>query len=79
MAITDKDIEKLSKVFATKEDLKGYATKNDLLNSQDRIIKKIEDLTTEMKISYGQYRRHEDKLENHETRIQTLESKVINV
>ncbi|MDP4010611.1 MAG: hypothetical protein Q8P72_00095 [Candidatus Roizmanbacteria bacterium] len=28
--ITDRDIEKLAKVFATKDDLKGFATKDDL-------------------------------------------------
>lgn len=28
--ITDQDINKLAKVFATKEDLKGFATKEDL-------------------------------------------------
>ena len=30
--ITDADVKKISKVFATKDDLKGFATKDDLKN-----------------------------------------------
>jgi len=32
MAITDKDVAKLKKVFATKDDLKNFTTKDDLKN-----------------------------------------------
>ncbi len=40
--ITDNDIKKLKKDFATKADLKVYATKEDLLTSIDRIIKYVD-------------------------------------
>jgi hypothetical protein len=95
MALTKKDIEKLTDVFATKKDLENlsgvFATKQDLsdkvnnlrseltdriLTSQDKIIKKIEDMTIEMKMSYSQYKRHDEQLENHEKRIKVLEVKV---
>jgi hypothetical protein len=83
MAITNKDIEKLSEVFitkeeakqlATKKDLERYATKEDLkslkdeiltkvnddvLTSQDKIIKKLEDMSIEQKMAFSQYRRQE--------------------
>ncbi|MBI5700900.1 hypothetical protein HZC34_03510 [Candidatus Saganbacteria bacterium] len=80
---TKKDIEKLSDVFATKEDLKAFATKDDLsklrnemLTGQDKIIKKLEDMSIEQKMAYAQYKRHDEKIENHEVRIKTLETKV---
>lgn len=92
MAIDKKDIKKLSEVFATKEDLKAFATKEDLkafatkkdlgnlkgeiLVGQDKIMKKIEDITIEQKMAYSQYKRHENKLEDHEKRITSLEAKV---
>ena len=92
MAITTKDIEKLSEIFATKEDLKAFATKEDLkafatkgelanlkneiLAGQDKIMKKIEDISLEQKMAYSQYRRQEDKIEDHEKRIKSLEVKV---
>lgn len=84
MAITKKDIEKLSEVFATKEDLKGFATKEDLaslknemLTGQDKIMKKLEDISIEQKMAYSQSRRQEEKTDNHEIRIKILEEKVL--
>ena len=96
MAITKKDVEKLSEVFATKEDLskfearidQKFATKeefkqvandlsrfrNEVTISHDKIFKKLEDMTIEMKIGYSQYRRQEDQLENHEKRLVVLET-----
>lgn len=63
MAITKKDIEKLSTIFltkkdaenfATKEDLKDlrnelnrYATRADLVEFKDDIIKRLDDLRTD--------------------------------
>lgn len=48
--ITDADIKKLKTVFATKEDLKGFATKEDLLRTkfalEDRIEKIEENMAT---------------------------------
>ncbi|MFH1761482.1 MAG: hypothetical protein ABIA63_10325 [bacterium] len=75
MAITKKDIEKLSDVFATKEELKGL--KNEILTGQDKILKNVEDMRLEQKMAYAQYKRHDEKIENHEKRIGTLEEKVL--
>ncbi|OGB87265.1 hypothetical protein A3H38_03210 [candidate division WOR-1 bacterium RIFCSPLOWO2_02_FULL_46_20] len=96
MAITNKDIEKLSEIFATKDDLKRFATKDDLkrfstkddladlkseikddiLTSQDKIMKRLDDIVTEQRMGRLESRRHGEKLEDHETRIATLEAKV---
>jgi len=104
MAITNKDIDKLSEIFATKKDLENFATKkdllaikkdvigvkddlvsfkdefhgfkNDILASQDKIMKKLEDISLEQKMAYSQYKRQDEKLENHERRIVALEVKV---
>lgn len=83
MAITKKDIEKLSGVFATKDDLKAFATKKELaelrdemLTGFDGVMKKLEDISIEQKMAYAQARRQEAKLENHEKRLVALEAKV---
>ena len=39
MAITNKDIEKLTDHFATKADLERFATKVDLEKLEDRVVK----------------------------------------
>jgi hypothetical protein len=39
--ITDRDIEKLKQVFATKEDLKDFATKKDLQSMEERFNRKF--------------------------------------
>jgi DNA-binding HxlR family transcriptional regulator len=96
MALTKKDTEKLSGIFATKEDLKQFATKKDLeelstktdirfneisrkfnevTNTLDKIVGKLETMHTEQIVAREQYRRHDEKLENHEKRIGALEAK----
>ncbi|MBI5701675.1 hypothetical protein HZC34_07560 [Candidatus Saganbacteria bacterium] len=87
MVITKKDIEniiiKFSAIFATKQELQTGLNslkselKNDILTSQDKIMKKLEDLSIEQKMSYAQSRRQEVKLENHEERIKHIEEKVL--
>ena len=83
MSITNKDVEKLSGIFATKDDLNNFREEilikvNDSIsNSQDKIIKKLEDMSIEQKMAFSQYRRQEEKLENHESRIKVLEDKVL--
>ena len=88
MVLTNKDIEKLSGVFVTKgefkNELSGLATKeelksfkNDILNGQDRIMKKLEDMSIEQKMAYSQDKRQDEKIENHEKRIIKLEEKVL--
>ncbi len=82
MAITNKDIEKLSGVFVTKEDSKAFATNEDIrelrgefLGRFDKLFKKMEDMTIEMKMSYYQSREQGDKIENHEKRLVLLEAR----
>lgn len=93
MAITKKDIEKLSAIFATKEDLMNFATKDYLnnfatkddlkslkdliLTIYDDLIKKFDDMKTEKLMLLTQSRRHEESFANHEERIVRLEHKVL--
>ena len=99
MAITKKDLDKLSEKFATKADLQKFATKADLQEFAtkadlqkfatkadlqvlkddylDKIMKKLEDMSIEQKMAYVQYRRHDEKLEDHEKRISFVEDKVL--
>ena len=101
MAITKKDVDKLSEIFATKDDLKAFATKDDLrafatkvdlerfvtklefkeemgkiTTSLDWLVGKTETILNELKIINSQMGRYDRKLEDHETRITTLEAKV---
>jgi|GEM_PF-5461135 len=47
-----------------------------VFNSQDKILKRLDDLETDNAMSAGASRRHEDKLENHEERIIAVEEKL---
>ena len=49
---------------------------NLVLNSQDRILKSLENLETDNTMGAGASRRQEDKLENHEERIVLVEEKL---
>lgn len=84
MALTKKDIEKLSNVFATKEELnrltKKFATKADFLQikeSLDWLVGAVSTIKEELTVRFSQYRRHDDQIENHEQRIKKVEEKVL--
>ena len=82
MALTKKDIENLSNLFATKKDLEELkldfqGLRNDFLTGQDKFMKKLEDMYIEMKMFNSAFSRQEEKTENHEKRIKTLEEKVL--
>lgn len=62
--ITDKDIAKLKKVFATKD---------DLIKFKDEILGEIVDLRADSAIDSGLH----DKVEDHEVRIEKLEKKIV--
>ena len=69
--ITDKDIEKLKQVFATKDDLKGLASKDDLMKFKDEMVGRLDTIDQELAVTnYG------DQLEDHEIRIEKLEKKL---
>jgi hypothetical protein len=90
MAITDKDIIKLSKVFATKDDLKNFATKDDLkrfatrddlsslrkeiLDGQDKIIKELETAREDRTLALGKDREQDRRLDSLEGRRQKVEA-----
>ncbi|OGC04696.1 hypothetical protein A2276_01815 [candidate division WOR-1 bacterium RIFOXYA12_FULL_43_27] len=86
MALTNKDIEKLvekfKSVFTTKEEFQFLKSefkelKNDVLNSHDEIMKKLNDMSTDKIVMMGQYRRHDTTIEDHEIRIKKIEEKVL--
>lgn len=61
--ITDRDIKKMKTIFATKDDLKQYASKKDLRSMEGRIINKFNEV-----VDY-----FDDRIINHEKRITNLE------
>lgn len=67
--------------FATKRDLEKIDEKIDgkfniVITGQDKILKKLEDIETEQTMDIEVHKRHGEKLENHEGRIQTVEEKL---
>lgn len=79
--VTKDDAEK----FATKDDLKDTKEeiKNEtirrtdkLINKADEIIQKLDEKKTEDIAGTEVYKRHDEKLEEHEERITTLETRV---
>lgn len=70
--LNNKDIEKLTQIFATKEDIKDFATKdeivefkNEILTGQDEILEKLDILLTEKPIKEEQDKRQKKVLEIH--------------
>jgi hypothetical protein len=51
--ITNKDVEKLKKTFATKEDLKHFATKEELSDSTEDIKRHFDVVAEDLKNSIG--------------------------
>jgi hypothetical protein len=74
MAITCKDVEVLKESFATKGELASF--RNEVLIGQDKIMKKLEDISLEQKMAYSQYKRHDEKLEAHERRLSVIEARI---
>ena len=51
-------------------------TTGKILSREDKIFKQLDDLKQEEKMSTVSYKRHDEKLENHEQRISGLETTV---
>ena len=84
--VTKEDLKKELKKFATKEELylaldktkdeikeETRGSMNKFLTEADKISKKIDILLQEKEMGMAFYRRHDKKLEEHETRITALE------
>lgn len=67
--ITLDDIKILKTIFATKNDLKNYATKADIVSFKDVILKEIKDMREEVTLVIG----YKDQIEDHEDRIEKIE------
>lgn len=83
MTITNKDVDKLKEVFATKEDLNRFATKEDLdrkfdkvLSGQDRIMKELEKARGDRVLAKGKDDEQDRRLDGLEGRVQKIEVKV---
>lgn len=74
--LTNKDINILKEIFVTKEDLRNelnkYATKDDLINFKDAILSEILAMRDELRVVIG----YRDQIEDHEVRIEKIETKV---
>ncbi|MCR4276666.1 MAG: hypothetical protein NUV87_00905 [Candidatus Roizmanbacteria bacterium] len=60
------------KRFATKDDLKNYATRDDLVSFKDSILSEIIKLREDIEVVIG----YRDMIENHDQRIEKLETTV---
>lgn len=69
--MTQDDINLLKNIFATKDDLKNYATKADIVSFKDAILKEIRDMRDEVALVIG----YKDQIEDHENRIDVLEKR----
>jgi len=73
--ITDADVQKLKKTFATKADLTGFVTKDDLIKKTERIIEAMTDIL-EPKANTDDLNQQQRQIDNHEDRILTLENSI---
>ena len=81
MAITNKDIEKLKEVFATKEELNGkFGELNgkfkEMLDGQDRMIKELERAREDRTLAIGKDREQDRRIGSLEQRVEKVEVKV---
>ena len=74
MAITNKDVEKLKEVFATKEDLNEKF--REVLAGQDRIIKELETARGDRTLGVGKDREQDRRLDGLEKRMTAVEAGV---
>lgn len=73
---TKKDLEKLKKDFLTKDDAKSFATKEDLRKTSDGIINEIQTVIEMVGKSLENDREQNDILEHHGRQIDRLNDKV---
>jgi hypothetical protein len=84
--INNKDIEKLTKLFATKweficleermskkMDDNTTMLRGEMLGFHDEVMKKLTDILQEQHAFLGLHLRNEDRIDNHEKRIRVLE------
>lgn len=69
--------ERLDGKLDKKLDKKLKLLRDEIVSGQDKICKQLSDLHDEEKAEIEAYKRHDKKLENHEERIVTLETKVV--
>ncbi len=82
--ITDADIKKMKKVFATKDDLKTlrsefigkFATKYDLRESTNQLVELIMGGFDRIEKIVSRTNDHDEIIENHERRLDKIEDKV---
>lgn len=81
--LTDKDVGKLEGTFATKEDLKLLATKEELKNSTKEVKRHFdvvaEDIKSDFKLLSEQVLTFAEKVTEHEEKIKKIETLENNV
>lgn len=83
MAITNKDVDKLKEVFATKDDLRRFATKDDLgelkrdvLGGLDKVMDELVKAREDRALAIGKDREQDRRLDAIELRVGKVEEKV---
>jgi hypothetical protein len=84
MAITNKDIDKLKEVFATKEDLTRFATKEEAKKQHDEVMKTLDQLMKEKEtaredriLAKAKDRDQDRDIEDLKGRVRKIEDKVL--
>jgi len=82
MAITNKDVEKLKEVFATKEDLQRLKEETEktaserhgeIMKNLDKLMKEKETAREDRTLAIGKDRERDRRLDDHDARIKKLE------
>ena len=83
MAITNKDIDKLKEVFATKEDLKAFATKDELndfrrevTGTLDKVMNELIKAREDRALAIGKDRDQGRRIDGLEARMGKVEARV---
>lgn len=69
-------IDDKTKDMATKDDISHLPTKEEYFESQDRLIRKLQDMREAVEIIPARTSENTEQLEDHETRITILESAI---
>jgi hypothetical protein len=74
MAITNKDVDKLKEVFATKDELKQYKT--EVMNGLDKVMDELVKARGDRTFAVGKDREQDRRIDSLESRMEKVEAKV---
>jgi hypothetical protein len=73
MAITNKDVDKLKEVFATKEELSSF--RDEVMGGLDKVMGELGKIREDQTVALGKDREQDRRLDSLEGRMQKVEAK----